>query len=249
MNRFFARIACVSALALSACGGSNAAPGGALPAQQGGARVRFADGAPALETLINGVPQDIGTAYLQMDGATVASQFAYGTLTPFLGVTAGAHSLVARDQLGYAVGPLNSPSLAAGSRYTLIVVGAYPNYRVLAFEEPKTTSGAQLSLYEASPTVPSAEFGSFTASSRSNFKALGNAHLGNVVTIGVGTHVADFGGFVGPPNAPIGTVTPAQINPFDSRNALPFHRIGRLSLFLFDRKYGSVAPVFGSLDQ
>lgn len=249
MSKIFARIACVCAVALSACGGSNAAPAGALSAQQAGARVRFADGAPALETLINGVPQDIGTAYLQMDGATVASQFSYGTLTPFLGVGAGAHSLVARDQLGYAVGPLKTPSLTAGSRYTLIVVGAYPNYSVLAFEEPQSTSGAQLSLYEASPSVATADFGSFTPSSHSNFKKLGSAHLGNVVTVGVGAHVADFGGFAGPPSAPIGTLTPAQINPFDSHNALPFHRIGRLSLFLFDRKNGSIAPVFGSLDR
>jgi len=246
---FLPRAVLACAFALSACGGSNAAPSGALPAQQGGARVRFADGAPLLETLINGVPQDIGTAYLQMDGATVASQFSYGTLTPFLGVAAGAHSLVARDQLGYAVGPLKTPSLTAGSRYTLIVVGAYPNYRVLAFGEPKSTSGAQLSFYEASPAVATADFGSFTASNHSNFKALGSAHLGNVVTVGIGGHVANFGGFVGPANAPIGTLTPAQIDPFDAHNVLPFHRIGRLSLFLFDRKYASVAPVFGSLDQ
>ena len=178
----------------------------------------------------------------------MASLFSYGTFTPFVAIASGVHSLIARDQLGYAVGPLKTSDLNAGNEYTLIVVGAYPNYRVLTFEEPKPADGAELSFYEASPALQSATFGSFRASSRSNFKALGRASLGGVVTVRVGARVTDLGGFVGPTNAPIGTVTPAQLDAFDSRNALPFHRIGRLSLFLFDRKSQSIPPVFGSLD-
>jgi len=196
-----------------------------MPRQAGSARARFVDGAPSLETIINGVPQDIGLAYLQLNGSTVASSFAYGTFT------------------------LKTSSLTGGNFYTLVVVGSFPNYRVLTFQEPKSSSGAQLSFYEASPAVPSADFGSFRASSFSNFKKLGSARLGNVATVSLGSSVSNIGGFAGPASAPIGTVKPVQINSFDSRNALPFHNIGRLSLFLFDMKAGSIAPVFGSLDR
>jgi hypothetical protein len=220
-----------------------------MPRQAGSARARFVDGAPSLETIINGVPQDIGLAYLQLNGSTVASSFAYGTFTPFMPVPAGTHSLTARDEVGYAVGPLKTSSLTGGNFYTLVVVGSFPNYRVLTFQEPKSSSGAQLSFYEASPAVPSADFGSFRASSFSNFKKLGSARLGNVATVSLGSSVSNIGGFAGPASAPIGTVKPVQINSFDSRNALPFHNIGRLSLFLFDMKAGSIAPVFGSLDR
>ena len=134
-----------------------------MPRQAGSARARFVDGAPSLETIINGVPQDIGLAYLQLNGSTVASSFAYGTFTPFMPVPAGTHSLTARDEVGYAVGPLKTSSLTGGNFYTLVVVGSFPNYRVLTFQEPKSSSGAQLSFYEASPAVPSADFGSFRA--------------------------------------------------------------------------------------
>jgi hypothetical protein len=219
-----------------------------MPAQAAPARVRFVDGAPTLATLINGLPQDIGTAYLQLDGSTVASSFAYGTISPFMPIPAGTHSLTARDQLGYAIGPLKTPSLSAGTRYTLIVVGAYPNYSVLAFPEPKS-GGAQLSLYEASPTVRSAAFGRFLASSRSNFTQLGTAPYGNVATVGLGSHVSNFGGYVGKASAPLGTLTAAQINTFDTHNILPFHQAARLSLFLFDVKASSIPSIFGSLDQ
>jgi hypothetical protein len=218
------------------------------------ARVRIADGAPVLETLINGVPQDIGAAYLQVDGATVVSSFAYGTITSFFDVAAGAHSLVARDTLGYAVGPLKTSSLSPGGRYTLVVVGSYPNYQVLTFNEPKSTGKAQLSLYEASPAVPQAAFGRFRASSRSGFQQLGSAHFGSLATVSMGKSVTNLGGYVGspphcnPPSQPPNCITPVQLDSFDSRNALPFHNIGRLSLFLFDVKTGSAGPVFGSLD-
>ena len=252
MMNWLARLVLIgsaSAFVFAGCGGTSSSSS-AMPPQAASAHVRFIDGAPSLETLINGVPQDIGTAYLQLGGKTVASLFTYGSISPFTLVPPGPQSLTARDELGYAVGPLKTAALTGGNHYTLIVVGAYPHYRVLVFEEPKNTNGAQLSFYEASPTVPSADFGSFRASSRSNFKTLGRAHLGSVATVPLGAKVSNIGGFVGPSNAPIGTVTPAQIDAFDSRNALPFHAASRLSLFLLDVKSGTaIGPVIGSLDR
>lgn len=245
-------LAAAAALATSGCSGAgSASSSGALPpSKSGSALVRFADGAPFLVTLINGVPTDIGTAYLQVDGQTVASSFTYGTITSFTGLPAGTHSLKALDTLGYFVGPLKSTSLSPGKRYTLVLVGAYPNYSIVAFEEPANQSGAQMSFYEASPGAPEETFGSFRVSSHSNFSQLGTARFGNVVTAALGKSVANIGGYVGAPNSPIAETTPSQIDSFDRRNVLPFHNAARLSLFLFDVKPGSSAgPVFGSLDK
>jgi hypothetical protein len=239
-----------SLLALAACGGSSSSTSSALPSEGASVRVRFVEGAPFLETPINGVPTDIGQAYLQVDGATVASTFTYGTVTQFSATSAGTHSLRALDELGYAVGPLKTPALSAGGRYTLALVGAYPTYRVIAFAEPASGGEAQLSLYEASPTVAQADFGGFRASSHSNFKRLGSATFGNVATVALGKSVSNFGGYAGPPSKPLGAFALAQIDAFDSHNALPFHAASRLSLFLFDAKSGSAnGPVFGSLDR
>lgn len=238
-------------IALAGCGGS--ASSSAMPAQGGTALVRFIDGAPALESLQGSTPQDICPApsapcYLQVNGKTVTQNFYYGTMTPFAGVTAGTLSLVARDVLGYEVGPLKSTALVPGKRYSLIVVGAYPNYSVLAFEEP-SSNGAALSLYEASPAVPQAAFGSFRASSRSDFKQLGTASLGNVETVSLGKSVTNFGGYAGPASSPIGSFTPSQLNSFDKHNALPFAAVHRLSLFLFDKPGSASGQLFGSLDK
>jgi hypothetical protein len=259
----FCRLAIVAGgiLAMTGCGGSSSSsmPSGSSSAVQ----VRFAQGAPELEALINGVPQDIGAAYLQVDGQTVTNTFTYGSLTQFLPFPPGDESLVALDDVGYRVGPFKSPALAGGKRYTLILVGSYPNYRVLAFEEPASLNGnAQLSLYEASPSVPKADFGSFIASSRSGLKHLGSATLGSVATVSLGASVSNVGGYVGHGTKPFtcgqvvpcGEVTPASVNSFDKKNALPFHNATRLSLFLFDAKCRSSSgydcgPVFGSLDR
>jgi hypothetical protein len=220
--------------------------------------VRFIDGAPDLETLIGSTPQTIclganAPCYLQVNGDTVSQLFYYGTMTSFVSVTAGTLSLVARDGAGYEVGPVKTTALAAGKQYTLILIGTYPKYIVLAFEEPASTKGnAQLSLYEASPSVPSADFGSFRASSHSGFKALGNAKLGNVVTVLLGASVSNFGGYAGRGAKPFtrGDLTLASVNTFDKHNELPFHAAARFSLFLFDAKSGSASgPVFGSLDR
>jgi hypothetical protein len=220
--------------------------------------VRFAEGAPELEAIINGVPQSIGQAYLQVNGQTVSSTFNYGSLTTFVPLSPGTLTLQALSVLGYRVGPFKSSHLTAGNGYTLALVGSYPNYRVLTFEEPASSKGSpQLSLYEASPTVPSADFGSFTASSRSNYKKLGSATLGNVATVSLGAHVANFGGYAGNGTKPFmcgsvacGDVTPASVDTFNKHNELPFHNASRLSLFLFDVNSGSaIGPVVGSLDQ
>lgn len=237
------------AFALSGCGGSGSS--NTIPAQNGSVRVRFADGAPHLETLIDGYPQDIGTnAYLQVDNQTVVSPFTYGTFTSFLNVNAGVLSLVARDPLGYAVGPLKTAALSAGKQYTLAVVGSYPKYQVLAFEEPANSGSAALSLYNAAPSTPQVSFGTFRASSHSNFTQRGNARFGDVTTVSLGKSISNVGGYAGKAGAPIGAVTPSQIDAFDRHNALPYHNIARLSLFLFDTKSSSgIGPVFGSLDQ
>ena len=238
---------CVAAA--GGCGGSSAAAS-AVPPVASNVLVRFADGAPTLETLINGYPTDIGAAYLQVNGKTVASSFEYGTLTPFAILPPGSLSLKALDTTGYFVGPLKSTALTAGNSYTLVVVGAYPNYSVLAFAEPKASSGAAMSFYEASPAVPSADFGSFRASTHSNFRKLGGAQLGNVATVSLGKLVSNVGGYVGNASAPLGALTPHAIDPFDKRNLLPYHRAARLSLFLFDPKSGSThGPLFGVLDR
>jgi len=240
------------ALALSGCGSSSSST---TPSAASSVSVRFAEGAPELETLIGGVPSSIGSAYLQVDGKTVASVFNYGTFTSFLALAAGAHSLVARDLEGYAVGPIPIPALTGGDRYTLILVGSYPNYSVLAFPEPASAGGAQLSLYEASPTVPTSDFGTFKASSRSDFKQLGTAKLGQVVTVSLGSTVSDVGGYVGTapctkPPARANCLKPVQVNAFDTHNVLPFHAAHRFSLFLFDLNSGvTFGPLFGSLDQ
>ncbi|HEY6327576.1 MAG TPA: DUF4397 domain-containing protein [Candidatus Cybelea sp.] len=240
-------LACIAAVA--GCGGSGSSSS-TMPPVSSNVLVRFADGAPFLKTLINGYPTDIGAAYLQANGRTVASSFVYGTLTAFVILPPGTLSLKALDTTGYFVGPLKSPALTAGNRYTLVVVGAYPNYSVLAFAEPKPSSGAAMSFYEASPAVPAADFGSFSASTHANFKKLGGAQLGNVATVPLGNSVSNLGGYVGNASAPLGTLTLRQINPFDRRNVLPYHRAARLSLFLFDTKGSStVGPVFGSLDR
>jgi hypothetical protein len=243
-----------SAFALSGCGSSNSSSSAMPSTQTSPARVRFAEGAPLLETLIGGVPGPIGSAYLQVDGSTVASSFNYGTFTPFLNLSGGTHSLVARDTLGYAVGPIKTPALTPGGRYTLVLVGTYPNYRVLTFAEPQSSSEAQLSLYEASPGVPQADFGSFRASSYSDLKELGTVTYGNLATVTLGKSISNFGGYAAtascPKPPPPNCVTPAQIDSFDKHNALPFHAIGRLSLFLFDPKSGTtIGPVFASLDR
>lgn len=244
MQRLF--IVTVFALAFAGCGGSSSS--GTMPAAQP-AKVRFVDGAPALQAYSNGTLQTLGTAYLQLGSQTVVSIFQYGSMSSFLPVAAGAHSLTARNTIGYFVGPLQTTALSPGQRYTLIVVGSYPHYRVLTFEEPAASSNASVSLYEASPTVSQAAFGSFKASTGANLKRLGSARFGSLATVSLGKSAPDVGGYAGQSSSPLGKLTPSQINSFDIDNVLPFAQQSRLSLFLFDRKSASTPRVFGSLDQ
>jgi hypothetical protein len=237
------------ALVSSGCGGSsNSTPSTAVTKAQ----VRFVEGAPLLETLINGVVQPISSPYLTVNGGTVASSFLYSTRTPFVPVAAGTLSLVARDSFGNAISPVKTTTaLAAGKTYTVILVGAYPKYSALTFEEPAAGANATLALYEASPSFPNADFGSFRVSTHSNFKKLGSAHYGNLVTVSLGKNVSDFGGYVGTGTnpAPNGALSLQSVDSLDTKNVLPFNDGGRLSLFVFDAGQGSVpGPVFGNLD-
>jgi len=110
---------------------------------------------------------------------------------------------------------------------------------------------AILALYEASPSFPNADFGSFRVSTHSNFKKLGSAHYGSLVSVSLGTSVSDFGGYVGTGTTPIPNcaLSLASVASLDTKNVLPFNDGGRLSLFVFDPGQGSVGgPVFGNLD-
>jgi len=240
---------------LTACGGSNASSQAVPPTQAiQGIQVRFVDGAPELDGIIGSTPQPVCkgpsvSCYLQVDGQTVSSQLYYGYMTPFVQVSAGSLSLVAADTSGYTVGPLKTTTLTDGGRYTIIIVGTYPNYKALAYPEPASSSDARVSLYAAAPPLSQTQFGSFRASTNSGYTQLGSARFGQVTTVSIGKSVSDFGAFAGPAGKPLGTQTPEQINGFDVRNALPFHAIDRLSLFLFAGSGSTPIQIFGSLDQ
>jgi hypothetical protein len=242
------------ALGLVALGGCSSSSASVVPSQGGTALVRFVDGAPSLETIEGSTPQNIcpvatAPCYLQVNGKSVTQDFYYGSISRFTSLPAGTLSLVARDVLGYSVGPIKTTALAAGKSYTIIVVGAYPDYSALTFDEPASTGAAQLSLYEASPAVPQSGFGSFRASTKSDFKQLGTATLGNVATVTLGKSVTDFGGYAGPASSPYGAFTLSQINAFDKHDVLPFNAATRLSLFLFDNPGSTTGEVFATLDQ
>ena len=143
-------------------------------------------------------------------------------------------------------------ALAAGKRYTLIVVGTYPNYSVLTFEEP--ASGRERPTLALRSVADRAQrrvrqlprFEPFglqstrereTRKRRDGFAGRERFELRRLRRSGSKP-------FTG------GDLTLAGVNAFDKRNALPFHNASRFSLFLFDAKSGSASgPVFGSLDQ
>ncbi len=242
-----------AAVWLCNCGGGNPSTAGSGPSGNGQASARFIEGAPELEALVGGVPTDIGLAYLSVNGTTVASSFPYSSVTSYSSFPAGTLSLSALDSLGYEVGPVKTTSpLEGGKKYTIVLLGAYPDYRAVVYEDPPVSTSAQLSVYEASPSVPSADFGKFTASNQSNFVRLGSVTFGHVATVAVGKSVADFGGYAGKGSKPFanGALTLEQVDSFDQRNVLPFHAANRLSLFVIDAKAGSTnGPVLGTLDQ
>lgn len=245
----FARRAALLAVFLCGCGGS--ATPSTNPLRDGTAQVRFVEGAPVLEALVGGVPTSIGTAYLTVGGQTVASSFPYGVVTPFVPLRAGTQRVEARDSLGYSVGPPPTTPLAAGKRYTVILVGTYPQYRALTFEEPSSADGATLAVYAASPALPTIDFGTFAANRGNGFKRLGTAHYAQLATVSLGKSASNLGGYVGKGTTPIGsgTLTLRAVDAFDPRGALPFHAAGRFSLFLVDPTSTGSGPLFGSLDR
>jgi hypothetical protein len=235
---------------LSACGGSNNStpPVSLAP---GTVRLRFLEAAPSLQALVNGVPTDLGASYLSVNGATTSSEFPYSYLTTYSTFHAGAQSIEVLDSLGYKVGPIQTSALSAGKQYTIAVVGSYPHYKAIAFEDPAATTSAQVTVYEVSPSYANVDFGHFQASTHSNFQKLGSAAYGAVVSASLAKGVSNFGGYVGKNVRPFagGALTLAQVNSFDRRNVLPFNASGRLALFVFDPPSRSDPPtVVGSLD-
>jgi Domain of unknown function (DUF4397) len=242
-----------AAVWLCNCGGGNPSTASSGSNGNGQTSARFVEGAPELEALVGGVPTDIGLAYLSVDGNTVASSFPYSSVTSYGSFPAGTLSLSALDSLGYSVGPVKTTSpLEGGKKYTVVLLGSYPDYRAVVYEDPPVSNAAQLSVYEASPSVSSADFGKFDASNQSNFVRLGSVTFGRVATVAVGKNVTNFGGYVGKGTKPFanGALTLEQVDSFDQRNVLPFHAANRLSLFVIDAKPGSTnGPVLGTLDQ
>jgi hypothetical protein len=251
---FFAAAAAVALC--SACGGSNGStpPASSTP---GTVQLRFLEAAPTLEAIVNGQPTDIGPAYLSVGGTTIASSFPYAALTAFSNFPAGAQSIELLDSIGYKVGPLETSALAGGKRYTIAVIGTYPNYKAIALQEPDPQSNVSLTAYGAAPSTPRIDFGSFHASGKPQYKQLGSVSFGTVVRKALGAHVTDFGGYIGHGQTPIrcgtvacGALTVHDVNSFDSSNVLPFNAANRFSLFFIDPKPGQpLGPVVGSLDQ
>ncbi|MBV8152968.1 MAG: hypothetical protein JOY98_00985 [Candidatus Eremiobacteraeota bacterium] len=216
------------------------------------AQVRYVEGAPTLETKVNGVAVPLGTSFLSVNGTTIASQFAWGNITQFAPAPPGTQTVRIIDSLGYSIGPFKTPAFAAGSSYSVVLAGSYPHYHLLTFQEPKPSAGATLAVYGASPSRPSADYGRFVASSGTGFKKLGAVRLGKLSTTSLGASVSNFGAYVGTGTTPItgGKITLRSVDSFDRRNALPFHNVGRISLFLLDSSGGSTAgPVFGIFDE
>jgi Domain of unknown function (DUF4397) len=241
------------AVCLCNCGGGNPSTSASGSNGNGQSAARFIEGAPELEALVGGVPTDIGLAYLSVNGTTIASSFPYSSVTSYSSFPAGTLSLSALDSLGYSVGPIKTTSpLEGGKKYTVVLLGAYPDYRAVVYEDPPVSTSAQLSVYEASPSVSSADFGKFAASNQSHFVRLGSVTFGHVATAAVGKSVTDFGGYAGKGTKPFanGALTLEQVDSFDKQNVLPFHAANRLSLFVIDVKAGSTnGPVLGTLDQ
>lgn len=256
MKSFTARFAAAGLAALlAACngGGSSSSYVPAGSSSNGGRiNVRFVEGSPLLEADQGGGGVPLGTTYLTVNGLTVANAFPYGSVTSFTHLPAGTLSLTMRDSIGFSVGPLETPSLAKNASYTVVVVGSFPKYSVLVFTEPSSSSGAGLSVYEASPAKRSVDFGRFKASTHTNFTKLGTARYGVLATKDLGAKVTDFGGYAGTGTKPMtgGAVAVTQVNAFDADGALPFENSSRLSLFVLDPSPGSaVGPVIGTLDQ
>lgn len=220
----------------------------------GPAQVRFVEGAPVLETSIGGVPEQLGTnTILQVDETTVASYFPYGWITSYSGYRSGVLSVRVLNSLGYAMGPFKSASLTAGKSYSIVLAGTFPKYKLLTFADDAPSAGtASLAIYEASPAVPSVDFGTFKVSQNSGYRQLGSARLGSLALRSLGKRVANTGAYVGTGTTPMtgGKITLESVNSFNVRNVLPFHNVSRLSLFVLDPLAGSLlGPVFGALDQ
>lgn len=242
----------VGFLLLNACSGAGSPSSSpAIPPTPAQSMVRFVDGSPLLEADVSGTPLGLGAAFLTVDGTTLASSFAYGTITQYAPFSSGSHSIVVSDSLGYSVGPFKTPPLAGDKSYSIALIGSYPRYSLLTFEDTPAGTGATLRVYEASPQMASVDFGRFRAATNSNYTKLGSVRLGALANVALGSTVSDFGAYVGTGTTPVsgGSVTLQSVDSFDGRNVLPFHNASRLSLFVLDSSPGANAgPVFGVLD-
>ena len=248
--RYFAALAAAVAC-LTACGGlNNSTP--SVSSAPATVRLRFIEAAPLLEAPVNGVPTGLGlTQYLSVNGTTISSPFPYTYISSYSDFRAGSQSVEVLDELGYKVGPIKTDSLSSGKQYTIAIVGSYPNYTTIAFEDPSATTSAQLTLYEAAPSFANVDFGRFEASTHSNFQKLGSAAYRSVVSASLANSVSNFGGYAGRGAKPFrnGALTLAAVNSFDARNVLPFNAATRLSLFVMDPAAAGDPPtVLGSLD-
>jgi hypothetical protein len=216
------------------------------------AQVRFVEGSPLLETQVAGAPVGLGTSFLQVNKTTIASYFPYGWITSYTGYPPGVLSVRVLDSLGYSIGPFKTASLAAGKSYSIALVGKYPKYKLLTFPDaPSSKGGASLVVYEASPTVPKVDFGTFKVSKNTGYRQLGSVRLGSLQMRSLGKHVANTGAYVGTGTTPMtgGAVSLQSVDSFNRHNVLPFHNVSRLSLFVLDPLSGSlIGPVFGAYD-
>ncbi|HTX60334.1 MAG TPA: hypothetical protein VMH02_11770 [Verrucomicrobiae bacterium] len=246
----------VLALLLAFASGCNASSNGLAPVQTGAttAQARFVNGAPVLETGSGGTVVSLGAAYLQFDAATIASQFPYGSVTQYVSVL-GTHpnSIELYDATGYSVGPIAVPPLSGGKSYSLVLVGSYPNYRILAFEDPLPTGGASIVVRNAASQYRDADFGTFDAASASGYVKRGSVAYGSEKSVSLGTSVTNLGAYAGTGTTPFpnqSSLTLASVDSFDGSSSLPFNASGRLSLFIIDQSSdGSAGPLLGVLDR
>lgn len=243
MRSLFARLAIVGALgiALSGCGGSSGTPlpNGAAPNGVGGGAInatasqfRFIDGSP-----------DAGNIDIYFDGAKVATNVAYKTITAYLTVSSAAHTVAAYATGGTTTVVLPPTTIApAGPRTTVVLVGQTGNGNkgLVTFGEstavPAAGQGAVI-FHHAAPSVvlPASAplaFGSETAAlttptvliPTTAYKALNRASPlpANASNPGVG--IAFYVALTATPTVPLATLLPSAAvgGTADTTNTFPY---------------------------
>lgn len=248
MKRLFAATALVAASALAACNGSTSSSP-FFP--QNTSYVRFAHGSP-----------DAGKIAVKIDGSTISSTLAYGTMSAYASVKVGSHSLTV-----YSAGNTSGKGLAsatfstnAGQDTTVVLTGErYPSYRTRSHlvmriftEQPYSTpgGGAALNFHNAAPILSAALHMKAVGFGYSLNSAPGNKMLGTAQPDGGAT------GPVGLPSAALNvpitlfaknykayTITPGDA--MSGCTGLPCSGQGNLSLYLIDGPDASRSPSSG----